>query len=316
LAADPSLTTDPYDSVYRLVFQFTMRTVACDDIANDPPLLAKCLRLFEIVEGASTSWLIMYPFLPLWAKVKRTYGGAQLYMILKRIMDKRTSTGIKGDDPLQFLMDQGDSAADVIQFVLGSLFAGQLNSGINAAAVLTYLAAKPYWQDRVREEVAGVAERYCTDSSRPLKEQLMQVPIEAWEGEFPIIDLCLKDSIRLQMSGTAFRKNISDTPIPINKEGTEVIPPGAYVTLAVGDIHYNPEIYSEADEWDPARYMPERAEDKKAEGYGWIGWGVARHPCLGIHSSTFYSWLSLTLPRHAICKAGAEHPPCLLRCLL
>ena len=164
---------------------------------------------------------------------------------------------------------------------MGALFAGQLNSGINAAWILVYLASTPYWLDRVRDEVDSVANRYAPDESAPLKERLMQVPIEAWEGEFPVIDMCLKDCIRLQLSGAAFRKNTSGADIPLNKAGTEVIPKDAYVTYAAGEVHYNPEIYENPDEWDPGRYLPERAEDKKRL-YGWFGWGVARHPCLGM----------------------------------
>nr|POE87460.1 hypothetical protein CFP56_30049 [Quercus suber] len=98
----------------------------------------------------------------------------------------------------------------------------------------------------------------------------MRVPIEAWESEFPLIDMSLKDSIRLQMSGTAFRRNATTRDIPIDKEGREVIPPGAYVSLAVGDMHYNPDFYADEAEWDPSRYMSERAEDKK-EQHAWIG---------------------------------------------
>ena len=156
-----------------------------------------------------------------------------------------------------------------------------MNSGINAAWVLVYLTGKPYWLERVRDEIESVADRYSQNKDSPLKERLMQVPVEAWEGEFPIIDMSLKDSIRLQMSGAAFRKNISGADIPLNKSGTEVIPKDAYVTLSAGDSHYNPEMFKDPDEWDPSRYMPDRAEDKQPN-YRWFGWGVARHPCLGM----------------------------------
>jgi len=254
--------TDPFDSIYRMVYQFTMRTVACNEIANDPVLREKTLKLYETIEGTATPLTIMYPWLPLPAKFKRLYAGARLYTIFKGVVDERNKNGFRDDDGLQYLMDQGDNITQIITFVLGALFAGQLNSGINAAWILVYLTSKPYWLDRVREEVKGVADRYCPDDSPPLKERLMQVPIEAWEGEFPIIDMCLRDSIRLQALGTTFRKNISGHDIPLNKQG-EVIPSGAYVSLAVGDMHYDPKIYENPDEWDPARYLPERAEDKK-----------------------------------------------------
>lgn len=40
----------------------------------------------------------------------------------------------------------------------------------------------------------------------------------------------------------------------------------------------NPKIYEDPYKWDPARYDPGRAEDKKIP-HGYIGWGSGRHPC-------------------------------------
>lgn len=90
----------------------------------------------------------------------------------------------------------------------------------------------------------------------------------------------MRDSIRLNLQGTAFRKNISGRPIPTGN-GDEVIPPGAFVTYAIADTHLDPEIYPDPEKWDPARYLPERAEDKK-KAHGYLGWGVGRHPCVGM----------------------------------
>ncbi|KAK4983174.1 hypothetical protein LTR66_008926 [Elasticomyces elasticus] len=278
LAASPSGMTDPFNSIYNIVFQLTMRTVACNDIANDPKLLARVLKLYETIEQSTTAATIMFPWLPTPAKARRTWGGAQLYRIFKRIIDERKKTGAKCDDPLQFLLDQGDDVLRVITFVLGALFAGQLNSGINAAWVLVYLATSSEWLSRVRAEVEAVAAKYSPNSTAPLPERLAALPIEAWETEFPILDMCLKDSIRLSMVGTAFRLNTSGADI---KVGDEVIPPDALVAYPTGDIHQNPDIYPDPTRWDPGRYAPERAEDKKRQ-YAWMGWGLARHPCLGM----------------------------------
>lgn len=67
---------------------------------------------------------------------------------------------------------------------------------------------------RVREEVNSVADQHNSDRSMPLKDRLMSVPLEAWDSGFPVIDLCLREVIRLQLSGTAFRKNTGpDIPI-------------------------------------------------------------------------------------------------------
>ena len=102
------------------------------------------------------------------------------------------------------------------QFVLGALFAGQLNSGINAAWVICYLAADPYWLGEVRKEIQATTDQFVP-GPEPLLDRLGKLPLEAWEQSFPVIDLCLRDSIRLQSHGTGFRKNVSGKPLAMGK---------------------------------------------------------------------------------------------------
>lgn len=40
----------------------------------------------------------------------------------------------------------------------------------------------------------------------------------------------------------------------------------------------NADIYPNPKVWDPSRYLPGRAEDKKVE-HGYLGWGTGLHPC-------------------------------------
>lgn len=115
LAKDPSGITDPFESIYRIVFQLTMRVVGSDDIADSPELLEKTLQLYETIEHSSTATAIMFPWFPSLAIIKRTIAGGRLYMIMKNIVDGRVESGRRGDDPLQFLMDQGDDARKIIE---------------------------------------------------------------------------------------------------------------------------------------------------------------------------------------------------------
>ena len=142
---------------------------------------------------------------------------------------------------------------------------------------MVYLANDPYWLSKARAEVEAVAAKYSTDKKAPLIDQLSQLPIEAWESEFPVVDMCLRDSIRLQLLGTTFRKNIAGRDIPTGN-GDEVIPVDAFVTYHIGDVHLDPSVYKDPKKWDPSRYLPERAEDKK-KPMAWLGWGLGRHPC-------------------------------------
>lgn len=173
---------------------------------------------------------------------------------------------------------------------MGALFAGQLNSGINAAWIIVYLASHPKWRAACQRELESVAARYSPDHALPLIEQLAVVPLEAWESAFPVADACLRDSIRLQTNGVALRQNTTTGPIALNDH--EVVPSGFFVTYPLAEVHGDPLLYPDPDKWDPARYVNEngtpvehpQGENKPDEprNYTFLGWGAARHPCLGM----------------------------------
>ncbi|KAF2868144.1 cytochrome P450 [Massariosphaeria phaeospora] len=277
---DPSGTTNPFESVYRIVFRLTIRMVGAFEMAEDPVLLEQTLQLFEMIDRSATATAVMFPKFPSPAILKRQYAGARLYMMVEKIAKQRADTGEKHDDALQYMLDCGDRMFKIIESILGGLFAGLLNSGINAAWVLCFLATSPEWLAKARDEVRTTAAKYASNPNAPLHDQLDDVPLEAWESEFPVVDMCLRDSIRLNLLGTTFRKNISGKPIPTGN-GTEVIPTDAFVTYSIADVHHDPAIYPDPQKWDPSRYLPDRAEDKKTP-HAFLGWGVARHPCLGM----------------------------------
>jgi len=148
-------------------------------------------------------------------------------MIFQGIVNRRKQQGLREDDALQYLIDQGDDTQRILWFVIGALFAGQLNSGINAGTTLCYMAANPKWVAQARGEIWAAMEKYTPGDQASVPERLAKVPLEGWETEFPTVEVCLKESIRLQLSGSAFRRNVSGKEIRINDK--EVIPPDAFV---------------------------------------------------------------------------------------
>ncbi|PQE04899.1 cytochrome P450 6A1 protein [Rutstroemia sp. NJR-2017a BBW] len=306
---------DPFVSIYETVFQLTMRMVGSAEIANDVPRLRKTLRLFETIEQSTTPTSIIFPWMPTIAFIKRTIAGGRLYYLFKSIMDNRKRTGRREDDALQFVINFSKLMIDLLQtdllfsqFIVGAVFAGQLNTGINACFMLTYIGSSRYWYDRVRAEIDGVVDKYAPDCSMPLTQRFEAIPIEAWELEFPLLECCLKDSIRLQLLGTMYRRNIDIGDVKI---GNEIIPSGAFVVSIIAmlrfchsadltqayhisDVHQDPEVYSEPLKWDPSRYFPARAEDKK-KPFCWIGWGAGRHPCLGTRFAKLEQFLIVAI---------------------
>lgn len=140
---------------------------------------------------------------------------------------------------------------------------------------MIYLGKHKNWLARCREEVNAAVSKYSTNKEASLVDQLGDIPFEAWENEFPVIDMCLRETMRLQVLGACFRKNVSGRDL---KFGEQIIPKDAFVTYHLRDIHHDPEVYTDPDAWDPARFFPDRAEDKKKH-YAFCGWGLGRHPC-------------------------------------
>lgn len=107
--------TEPFDLIYRTVFQLTLRTVACKELADDPKLGAKLLAQYEMIEKTGdTALSVMYPWLWTVNKVRRSYAGFRSYMLFKGFVDDRQRTGRREDDALQFLLDAGDDLKMVI----------------------------------------------------------------------------------------------------------------------------------------------------------------------------------------------------------
>jgi hypothetical protein len=105
--------------------------------------------------------------------------------------------------------------------MIGALFAAQQNSGINVAWILLHLASSPYWTATARAEVEQVENKYHPQDPFSLVEKVVALPLTTWEIEFPTLELCLRDSIRLHALGACFRQNISGRDVVISN--TEAI---------------------------------------------------------------------------------------------
>ncbi|KAI0878743.1 cytochrome P450 6A1 [Hypoxylon argillaceum] len=271
--------TDPFESLYEIVYQLTMRTVGANDIAEDPKLLRHTLSIFDWFEKSDSFAKVIFPWLPTLNHFLRLYYGTKLALVFREIINKREKTGKKGNDALQFLMDRGLTLSNIVGFEIGALFAGQLNSGINAGYLQIFLTQNPEWMARLREEVDGVIARHRAGPSQSRADVLDGLTIEEWEAEFPLIDLALRETIRFCLPGATFRKNMSGHDIPIGESG-EVIPDGAFAIFLVEDSMFG-DWYSDKWKWNPSRYFEENAEDKKVP-HAYMGWGSGRHPCLGM----------------------------------
>ncbi|OTA01045.1 cytochrome P450 monooxygenase [Trichoderma parareesei] len=278
-AIDTAAPMDPFVVLWNVLYKMTHRTVGCHEVADDPALQEKTMRYYEKLDKSSAIQ-VMFPWLPTPTKLTKLWAGAKLHMLFGDIIRERRRTGRKAQDTMQILMDRGESDLLSSAFIIGALFAGLINTGVQSAWILCYLAHDPVWYAKVREEVDSVVAKYRTSKEQTPVDVLRDLSLEAWESEFPCIDLGVRDSIRLNLMGASIRQNTSGKDITIGDTGV-VVPKDAFAVYSVADVHMDEATYRDPLKWDPARYLPDRAEDKKQQ-HGYIGWGTGLHPCLGM----------------------------------
>jgi cytochrome P450 len=135
-----------------------------------------------------------------------------------------------------------------------------------------------------------------TTGTEPFHKQLASVPLSAWEGELPALDLIIRETIRLSSTWTFLRRNLRTD---IDTDGVRIAK-GDFMAYFVPDVHMNENIYPNPGTFDPGRYEDGRNEDKSVD-FGYLGWGAGksvsillncisgteswptgRHPCVGM----------------------------------
>ena len=115
LETDPTKITDPFESIYRIIYHLTMRMLGVNDIANNPVLLEETLQLFTKIDESAAATTVLFPSLPSLAKLKQTISGGKLYLIFRRIVEQRKKSGSRSDDALQYLIDAGDDLKQITE---------------------------------------------------------------------------------------------------------------------------------------------------------------------------------------------------------
>jgi len=156
----------------------------------------------------------------------------------------------------------GFSKQDIIDHIIFLMMAAHDTTTSSLSSVCFALAKNPEWQDRIREEIKATG-------SDSLSYQAMP--------EFDAAGLVLKEALRLYPPlPTIPRAAIQDCEFDgfkINK--------GDQVLVCPSFTHRMPEIWTNADSFDPERFNKERAEDK-IHKHAWIPFGGGAHKCLGI----------------------------------
>ena len=155
----------------------------------------------------------------------------------------------------------GLSDADVVNHMIFLLMAAHDTSTITVSTIMRHLGAHPEWQQRLRDEAAGLPD--CPDLDQ--LDQLVS------------FDLVMKECLRLLPPVPVLaRRTVKDTEVL----GVQ-IPAGRLVAVMLHLAHHLPEYWPDPERFDPERFAAHRREDK-VHRHAWEPFGGGVHKCLGM----------------------------------
>jgi cytochrome P450 len=147
--------------------------------------------------------------------------------------------------------------------VIFVLFAAHDTTTSALSSVLFCLADNPEWQDRVYEEIQSIGKDEITHDDLDEMDDTSLVIQEALRMYPPLVLMPRYALDEFEFQGHR---------IPAN------------TTCVVSSLftHYMEDYWTNPKQFDPLRFSPERAEDKK-HFYQYIPFGGGAHKCLGLH---------------------------------
>ncbi|KAJ6495285.1 cytochrome P450 [Mycena sanguinolenta] len=267
-------TFDPFEKIYQLIFQTTVRCLSSSEIADDAALVARLKKLYDRLDTGTTPATVLFPWFPTPAMIKKLWATKEIYEIIVRAIDAREQSGVSKNDTLQMLVDSGDDKLIIVGFVMGLLIAGARATGTTASWIITFLGGDADCRQKAKIEVESLLSIYSDATTSGLSSRLGQIPLEIWETQTPVLDAIIRETLRLGQPHAAMRRNLGPE-VYINDK---LIPSGAYIIYPFSDVHLDPAIYP-----DPWRFDPSRKEVESTAHLPlpYVGWGVGKTTCLG-----------------------------------
>eukprot|EP00698_Gefionella_okellyi_P006863 TRINITY_DN1652_c0_g1_i2.p1 TRINITY_DN1652_c0_g1~~TRINITY_DN1652_c0_g1_i2.p1 ORF type:complete len:327 (-),score=72.68 TRINITY_DN1652_c0_g1_i2:161-1141(-) len=196
----------------------------------------------------------------------------QLQLLVTRITEQRLQKGIEVDDFIARLVRAvpalEDGSIDFREITLclyGFLFAAQTNTYAVMGWTLTHL---------LEREGASALQQALTEQDMVIQKHGTQLSLAALD-DMTYLGHCINEAARLEVVGSSFRAVLNDQRY---KQFT--IPKGYIVCLYTASVHLNDSMFSDANRFDPDRYLPGR-EEQKRHPYSMLMFGGGPHACLG-----------------------------------
>ena len=182
--------------------------------------------------------------------------------------------GMEGNDLFTHLANVTDESSarlsdqDVIDHMLGMLFAAHDTTASSLAMILWLLAKHQDWQTALREECEDLFRR--TGSTSLSYSDLDQLPQVEW---------VFKEALRLYSPIQIIpRRTVRD----LDHAGYR-IPKNTWVMLIPQAAHFDEKHFDHPDLFNPARFDPNVETYREVDPFAFIPFGRGSHMCLGMH---------------------------------
>ncbi|MEU6655767.1 cytochrome P450 [Streptomyces sp. NPDC046900] len=277
------VTTESFRVAVRVIARCLMRGSYMDERAD-----RICTALAALFSGMYQRMVIpLGPLyrLPLPANREFNRALADLHLLVDEIIAARRASGQKPNDLLMALLEAKDHNGEPIgeqeihDQVVAIVTAGSETVGSMVMSLLQVLTDHPDQADKIRDEVKTVT------GDRPVAfEDVRQLPYTA---------NVIVETMRLRPAVWILtRRAVADTQL-----GGYRIPAGADVVYSPYAIQHDGRSYERVAEFDPDRWLPERA--KSVPKHAMTPFGVGNRKCPGDH----FSMAELTLITAAVASA-------------
>ena len=199
--------------------------------------------------------------------------------LLQQIMDRRAAAGDVPDgvdkDLLDVLMSVTDDdgaprfdADEIAGMFISMMFAGHHTASGTSAWTLIELLRHPATMAAVTAEVDGLFADGGTAETGTVSHQALR--------EIALLESSLKESLRLHPPLILLLRLAR---VDLQVEGVDIAA-GKLVGASPAVSNRLPDVFPDADEFLPERYLAPRSEDL-ANPWNWIPFGAGRHRCVG-----------------------------------
>eukprot|EP00753_Platysulcus_tardus_P018246 PLAT6794.1.p2 GENE.PLAT6794.1~~PLAT6794.1.p2 ORF type:complete len:498 (+),score=258.47 PLAT6794.1:48-1496(+) len=235
-------------------------------------LFRQVADLYVQLDEGITPLSFIFPRAPIPAHARRDKARAEMVRLFSGVIRARRDAGRseqdKNEDILQAFMDArykdgGQlSESEITGMLIALLFAGQHTSSITSSWTLLMLLANPKYLDAVLDEQRAI-----------LKEHGDSLDYAA-VADMTMLGLSMKEAIRLNPPIVLLLRKVKKAR---TYRGYTI--PAGHSLGVCPPVSMKQEPYTEADQFQPDRYLPPRSEGSKPLGY--VGFGGGNHGCMG-----------------------------------